>query len=423
MPHCCDPAYAFALWNLIIRPPRMVYAASQMGPTEFEVNGKRAARRDVRLRTGRGAWLACSHFVPRQDRTKHLRKFPVVIYLHGSSSSRLEAGGVVGNVLAQDMSLFCYDSAGCGHSDGEYVSLGWHERDDLAAVIAHLRQSPFCGPIGLWGRSMGAVTALLHADRDPTLGAICLDSPFASLRQLSEELAQDYNAVFHLPPCLLSLAIAVVRMRVRALADFDIEDVEPLEHVKKTFTPAMFMHGRQDMFIRPAHSRQLYDAYAGDKELVTIDGDHNTERSAQVINHAISFFRRAFRLGEADLSVPTHILPEVERVMPQKVPQQEAQPHRGPPWSPAPVFQAAPGCGSSPLRVAELPRCSSPCRATPGILRARQQAPAPLPAATRPLAPAVTRHSSCPSPPLPGKRLDPCDRTMPRPAIAACGGA
>jgi len=317
------PAYVFALWNLVIRPPRAVYDISQLGPAEFTVGGRRAARRDMRLRTNRGGWLQCSHFVPRQDRTKgDLRKFPVIIYLHGNSSSRLEAAGLVSPLIAQNVSLFCFDAAGCGLSDGEYVSLGWHERDDLAAVVDHLRQSPFCGPIGLWGRSMGAVTALLHADRDPALGAICLDSPFASLRRLCEELAQSDRVVFPVPSWLVNTAIALVRMRVQALADFDIEDLVPLEHASRSSVPAIFMHARQDTFISPVHSQQLYEAYAGDKELVTVEGDHNSERSEQVINHSVGFFIRAFRLSEVNLTVPAHLRdPE---------PQQDGQPYRVP---------------------------------------------------------------------------------------------
>ena len=36
---------------------------------------------------------------------------------------------------------------------------------------------------------MGAVSALMHADRDPALSAIVLDSPFCSLRELATEIA------------------------------------------------------------------------------------------------------------------------------------------------------------------------------------------------------------------------------------------
>ena len=45
------------------------------------------------------------------------------------------------------------------------------------------------------GRSMGAVTALMHADRDPSIAGLVLDSPFTSLRTLAEELAKTYAKV------------------------------------------------------------------------------------------------------------------------------------------------------------------------------------------------------------------------------------
>merc|ERR1712113_358572 len=90
-------------------------------------------------------------------------------------------------------------------------------------------------------------------------------------------------------------------------ADFDIDDLVPLEHVKDSTVPAIFMHARQDNLVSPSHSRQLYEAYAGDKELVTVDGDHNSERSVQVINHAVAFFKRCWRLSELDVAIPRHL--------------------------------------------------------------------------------------------------------------------
>lgn len=39
---------------------------------------------------------------------------------------------------------------------------------------------------------MGAVTALMHADRDPSIAGLVLDSAFSNLKALSEELAKQY---------------------------------------------------------------------------------------------------------------------------------------------------------------------------------------------------------------------------------------
>lgn len=80
------------------------------------------------------------------------------------------------------MTLFCFDFAGCGMSGGEYISLGWYERDDLNMIVEYLRKERNVSTIGLWGRSMGAVTSLLHGDRDPCIGGMVLDSPFANMK-------------------------------------------------------------------------------------------------------------------------------------------------------------------------------------------------------------------------------------------------
>ncbi len=61
---------------------------------------------------------------------------------------------------------------GSGQSDGKYVTLGWREQDDLALAIQHLRGLGTVSYIGLWGRSMGAVTALLYSQKDPSIAGV-----------------------------------------------------------------------------------------------------------------------------------------------------------------------------------------------------------------------------------------------------------
>merc|ERR1719219_1376608 len=139
---------------------------------------------------------------------------------------------------------------------------------------------------------MGAVTVLLHADRDQSIGAICLDSPFVTLRQLIEDLASSVHTMCPLPYWLVMATFQLIRMRVKALANFDVEDVMPLEHAKRSYVPAIFMHGG--------------------KEYVTIDGDHNSERSDRDINRSVDFFRRAFRLDQIDLGIiPQDLFPGI----------------------------------------------------------------------------------------------------------------
>lgn len=178
-------------------------------------------------------------------------------------------------------------------SEGEYVSLGWHEQYDLDCVVEHLRKSPLCGDIGLWGRSMGAVTALLYAQRDPSIRVVCADSPFASLPELMQELASGNVSPLILPPWLLSASLALVRMRVLALADFDVEDVVPVAQMQNCHVPMIFLHGTQDKLISMRHTRRLLRAHAGEKELLQIPGDHNSPRGFDAVQYAASFMCRS----------------------------------------------------------------------------------------------------------------------------------
>lgn len=52
------------------------------------------------------------------------------------------------------------------------MSLGANEQHDLDVVIKYLRRMNRVSSIGLWGRSMGAVTALMYGPTDPSLAGM-----------------------------------------------------------------------------------------------------------------------------------------------------------------------------------------------------------------------------------------------------------
>lgn len=287
--------YGFALWNLIIRPPRRRYDLARLGPKEFRLWSCGVKRVDIDLVNSRKQTLRCSHFLPVDWGGPEDEPRPVVVYLHQNASCRLEALGLVPLFLPLGISVFSFDFAGCGESDGEYISLGWFERDDLAECVEYLRGTNRVSYIGLWGRSMGAVTALLHADRDPSIAGMVLDSPFCNLRQLASELAQSELLSVKIPSWLLSGALAMGRLRIKSLCGFDIDQLVPERHVGESFIPALFLHGDKDDFIAPHHTQTLYQAYNGDKELEIVEGDHNSPRASHVTRKAVGFFCRAFR--------------------------------------------------------------------------------------------------------------------------------
>jgi pimeloyl-ACP methyl ester carboxylesterase len=200
---------------------------------------------------------------------------PCVIYCHGNSASRIDALASAEGLLPIGINLFCFDFSGCGKSEGDYISLGYHEKNDLKKVIEHLRKSGTVSTIGLWGRSMGAATSLLYAKTDPSIAAMVLDSPFSSLKILAEELATRYTKI---PRFIVTAALQIVRRTIKNKANFDVFDVNPIDHAPESFIPALFIVGKDDDFILPKHSEAIYEKYSGDKSFLVCSGDHNSER-------------------------------------------------------------------------------------------------------------------------------------------------
>ncbi|CAE8684411.1 unnamed protein product, partial [Polarella glacialis] len=209
-----------------------------------------------------------------------------------STSTEIAAAGLRSLTTSPRTSVekvFCLDFAGSGLSDGEYLSLGYYERDDLAVAVDYLRESNRVTCIGLWGRSMGASTALLHADRDPSIAGLVLDSPFSDLKVLCEELVDSYTNN-RVPRWVTGIALQMIRSSIKSHADFDIYDLTPVKHVSNSFIPALFTAAYNDNFIKPHHAKELHDAYQGDKNFVMVEGDHNSARSKFFMDSVSIFF-------------------------------------------------------------------------------------------------------------------------------------
>jgi hypothetical protein len=133
----------------------------------------------------------------------------------------------------------------------------------------------------------------MHGDRDPSIAGMILDSPFSDLTRLCEEMvdkARDQG--INVPGFVSSVAIRALRGSVRRQADFDIKDVSPIAHVPHCFIPALFVAAENDDFITKAHSMSLHDAYAGDANMIVVDGDHNSSRPRFMFD-SVSIFLQA----------------------------------------------------------------------------------------------------------------------------------
>ncbi|CAK0787805.1 hypothetical protein CVIRNUC_011027 [Coccomyxa viridis] len=288
------------LVDCICRPPRDSYTTSQLPGGEdgrFAVSGVVCSREDITLMNDKGKLkLECSLFTPETVARCTGGGNPLVVYCHCNSGSRRDAEEALHVLMPHGIMVFALDFAGSGKSGGEYVTLGAHEVDDLGVAVAHLRGRFSSCTIGLWGRSMGAVTALLYSQRDPSIAGIVLDSPFGRLKDLMVELCEEQK--LPIPRAFMRIALSMMRRSVRKRANFNVDDVSPLDVVPGSFIPALFGHAEQDTFVSKAHSERLHKAYAGDKNLITFEGDHNSHRPQFFYSSVLIFLSTVLQLDE-----------------------------------------------------------------------------------------------------------------------------
>jgi len=232
----------------------------------------------------------CSFWEPFDEERERVN-LPCVIYLHGNSSSRCEAYAEVRYLLPRNICLFSFDFCGCGKSEGDYISLGYYEKEDVHTVINYLRFSNKVSTIGLWGRSMGAVTSILCAkefDKKEIISCIVSDSAFSSLSKLIDEFV---NKVILLPQFFIDMLKTQVGNIIEKKANFRIEKIEPIQDLGKCKNiPILFCHGLHDTFINNHHCNDLYKAYGGQKEIVMFEGEHNEKRPLHILQIISLFF-------------------------------------------------------------------------------------------------------------------------------------
>ena len=274
----------------ITRPPRMSYELSDLPMFFASRDGQKYMRHPLLIENSRKQNIVGSLY---HSTTRHpMEGGPCVIYMHGNASSQLEGQFLVPNLCRYGVSVFCYDSVGCGCSEGEFISLGFYEREDINFLMRFLHSTFSLGPFALWGRSMGAATAVMAEYQ--LLRLVIVDSAYASLRELIAAIGVD-NGV---PSMLMTPALWMLKRKISSGYGFDINGIRPIDYARKATWPALFGHARRDEFVPFAQGEALYNAWKGeDKQFVPFKGGHNSARDDQWTRLAIGKVLEVFGIS------------------------------------------------------------------------------------------------------------------------------
>jgi fermentation-respiration switch protein FrsA (DUF1100 family) len=220
---------------------------------------------DVRFTTDDGVTLS-GWLVPAARDTR-----TAVIVLHGFSGHRLPELAALVPWLQERHHVLQFDFRGHGESDPSVITLGWHERRDVAAAVRFL-EGRGLGPIALLGISMGASTAIVSAP-DLPVAAVVADAPYAELHHPVANRMRDVGYPLAELGARAIVAGAALRARTRLR--------DPLSVVARIAPrPLLIISPTEDRLIDHRQAERLFERAGEPKELYRVPGAGHGEAYA-----------------------------------------------------------------------------------------------------------------------------------------------
>lgn len=217
---------------------------------------------DIRM-PSRFGYSLTGTFIPNPQTTDK-----TLIFLHGFTESRLAGLNYLTIYRNAGYNLLLVDSRAHGESGGDSVTWGVYEKHDVDQWVDWLRHRFPTGIIGMHGISMGAATALLHAELNESNKRVAFyiaDSSYADFEALlADQMNQRLQLPGNIPPqVLLPYANAVAYLRSR----FTFGEASPIRAVQQVTTPVLYIHGEADRLVPSGMSQQLYNATKGQRHI------------------------------------------------------------------------------------------------------------------------------------------------------------
>lgn len=193
-----------------------------------------------------------------------------IVFAHGYGKNReqndLPLKELIPEFHEQGYNFMTFDFRASGISEGERVTVGVKEQEDLKAAIEYAKGRSD-GPIVLYGISMGAATALSTAD-DIEVAAVIADSPFSDLRAYLETNLPVWSDLPNFP------FTPVIMTVTPWFTGLDADVVKPIEDIKKIDAPIFLIHSKDDDAIPVAESERLAEEKEGIELWVTDNEGH-----------------------------------------------------------------------------------------------------------------------------------------------------
>eukprot|EP01017_Pseudomicrothorax_dubius_P041813 TRINITY_DN6742_c0_g2_i2.p1 TRINITY_DN6742_c0_g2~~TRINITY_DN6742_c0_g2_i2.p1 ORF type:complete len:488 (-),score=69.03 TRINITY_DN6742_c0_g2_i2:152-1615(-) len=253
--------------KMFIRPPRREYRDEDLN---YQCRVPGAQRHDFFVFNGRRERIVGSIWDPPMPS----RDAACVIFCHGNYGCRMDALVLANTLLQYGLSVCGFDFSGCGHSQGEFITLGWKEKEDLKIIFDYVKRMNRYRSVVVWGRSMGGATTLFFASecRDPLFKMIVLEAPYASLENCACNQAK--KVVGDVPSMIVKAYLSFVDDRIQELtkglnprkgpnAGMSLYEMRPVDRAVDIICPGYYGVGDEDDLTPVKDVRSIFDNHTG----------------------------------------------------------------------------------------------------------------------------------------------------------------
>ena len=192
-----------------------------------------------------------------------------VVLLHGYTGWKEEMYPFAYWYHQQGFHVLAPDLRCQGESDGDFIGMGWTDREDVMLWLAHILEEDPEAEIVLHGQSMGGACGLMMSGMEElpeNVRAVVSDCAYTDAYSMFRQNLRQWG---HLPafPLLDSMNLAL-----QLRGGYDLRDASALENVCKSKVPILLIHGDKDAMIPVEMAYALYDAASGEKRLEIMQG-------------------------------------------------------------------------------------------------------------------------------------------------------
>jgi pimeloyl-ACP methyl ester carboxylesterase len=204
-----------------------------------------------------------------------------VLVLHGIRDSKMSMRGMGRLLAGGGYRCLLVDLRGHGSSGGDWLTYGVVDSRDLSQVLDAIQHRGLLAePVGAFGCSYGAATAIQLAGRDSRIQSVVAVAPFATLNVAVHSYARLLGLGFILPKGMIDRAVE----DAGRIGQFRPAEASPLQAIRQTSARILLIHGAADWKIPPSSSQQLHAAAPQHSRLILVENAGHDSVMATVRN-------------------------------------------------------------------------------------------------------------------------------------------